>query len=253
MQTSRVIFLKLTLILMIIPELNMAGAVKIRKLDIVNATRKHSATLFFFHGSGSSGDDTKQWIDILLKDELKFPHIKIVYPTAPAQPYTPLHGVLSNVWFDRKSIDINAAEQLESIDLMCKNVVELMDAEVSKGIPYENIAVSGFSMGGALSMYLAYKYKTSIAGCAAMSSFLNRNSTVYEYLKANPGRTPPLLQYHGTRDALVSVQWGEESYNNLTKLGVKGQFRLLDGRHHELTAFELKSFKNWILDILPEK
>ncbi|XP_078035014.1 lysophospholipase-like protein 1 isoform X2 [Augochlora pura] len=230
-----------------------AGALKIRKFNIVNATRKHTATLFFFHGSGSSGDDAKQWIDILLREELKFPHIKIVYPTAPAQPYTPIHGMHSNVWFDRKTIDINAPEQLDSIDQICKNVVELIDTEVAQGIPHENIAVSGFSMGGALSMYLAYRYKTSVAGCAAMSSFLNRNSTVYEYLKTNPGNMPPLLQYHGTKDALVSVQWAEETYNNLKEFGVKGQFKLLDGRHHELTSSQIKSFKSWVLDILPEK
>ncbi|XP_076657017.1 lysophospholipase-like protein 1 isoform X2 [Halictus rubicundus] len=231
----------------------MSGIVKIPKFNIVKATKKHSATLFFFHGSGSSGDDMKAWIELKLREELQFPHIKIIYPTAPAQPYTPNNGMLSNVWFDRKSIHINVPEELDSVNSMCKTVLELMDAEVSKGIPYENIAVAGFSMGGALSLHLAYRHKTSLAGCVAMSCFLNRNSVVYEYLKTNPGRTPPLIQYHGTEDELVPLKWGAESYNNLKELGVDGQFTELMGAHHELTVSEIKSFKNWILEILPEK
>lgn len=35
-------------------------------------------------------------------------------------------------------------------------------------------------MGGALSLYLSYKYKLSLAGCCVMSSFLNKNSLIYE-------------------------------------------------------------------------
>lgn len=36
----------------------------------------------------------KKWIDILNKGELNFPHIKIIYPSAPAQPYTPNNGMV---------------------------------------------------------------------------------------------------------------------------------------------------------------
>ncbi|KZC11221.1 Lysophospholipase-like protein 1, partial [Dufourea novaeangliae] len=227
--------------------------VKIPKFNIVNATKTHTASLLFFHGSGSSGDDAKAWIDLLLGEELKFAHIKIVYPTAPAQPYTPNYGMPSNVWFNRKSISINVGEEVESINSTCENIVELIDADVSKGIPYERIAVGGFSMGGALSMYLAYRYKQSLAGCIAMSSFLNRNSLVYESLKANLGRTPPLLQFHGTADEMVPLRWGEETYNNLKDLGVNGQFRTLNGTGHALIVSEIKFFKKWISEILPEK
>lgn len=59
-------------------------------------------------------------------------------------------------------------------------MVQLIDAEQSNGVPCNRIIVGGFSMGGALSLYLAYRFKLSLAGCVAMSSFLNRNSLVYK-------------------------------------------------------------------------
>ncbi|XP_053971874.1 lysophospholipase-like protein 1 [Hylaeus anthracinus] len=230
----------------------MTEIAKILKMTTVNATSALSAVLFIFHGSGSSGPDLKRWIDFLNKEELKFPHIKIIYPSAPSQPYTPNFGMPSNVWFNRKSIAINVSEEVESINSMCQNISELIDKEVSNGIPYNRIIIGGFSMGGALSLYLAYRYRPSIAGCFAMSSFLNKDSLVYQSLKEKPGTTPPLLQFHGTADDLVPLRWGEKTYNNLKELGVSGQFIPLDHVGHELSRPEIESLKKWVLSILPE-
>ncbi|CAK9813480.1 Lysophospholipase-like protein 1 [Anthophora quadrimaculata] len=231
----------------------MRGNVKIT-VNIVNATKAHTASLFFFHGSGSTGRNVKEWIDTLNREELKFPYIKIVYPTAPAQPYTPANGLLSNVWFDRKSISNEVSEDVESINSICQNVVELIDKEVALGIPYSRIIVAGFSMGGALSFHLAYRYKLSLAGCCTMSSFLNKNSLVYQHLKENSGTsTPPLLQFHGITDGLVPIAWGRETYNHLKELGVNVEFVTLNNVAHEITRNEIDSFKKWLLNILPEK
>ncbi|XP_076750097.1 lysophospholipase-like protein 1 [Xylocopa sonorina] len=226
---------------------------KIPKINIVNATRAHSASLFFFHGSGSNGDAIKEWIDIINREELKFPHIKIIYPTAPLQPYTPNNGMPSHVWFDRKAISIEAAEDTESINLICNTITELIDNEISLGIPNSRIVVAGFSMGGALSLYLSYRYKLSLAGCCATSSFLNKNSLVYENLKNNPGsKTPPLLQIHGTADTVVPMQWATETFSNLKELGVNTQFVPITKIEHMLSRPGLESFKKWLLNILPD-
>ena len=232
----------------------MAGIRRISKINVVNATKEHTATLFFFHGSGSSGDAIKEWVDILTREELKFPHIKIMYPSAPLQPYTAYNGMPSYVWFDRKDLSIHVPEDVESMESICSNVSELIDAEVTNGIPHNKIIVGGFSMGGGLSLYLTYKHKPSLAGCFAMSSFLNKNSSVYKHLQEHPEtRKPPLLQFHGTADELVPIEWGEETHKNLKDSGVKGQFVRLNDAGHELTRSELATFRKWVLEVLSEK
>ncbi|XP_032674535.1 lysophospholipase-like protein 1 [Odontomachus brunneus] len=231
----------------------MALMARISQANIVQATKKHTATVFFFHGSGGTAEDMKEWINIFTKEELQFPHIKLVYPSAPSQPYTPNDGMLQNVWFDRMAISNQVPENVKSIDFMCQNVSKWIEKEVTNGIPYNRIILGGFSMGGALALHLAYRYKTGIAGCFAMSSFLNKGSIVYEHLKANPENRVPLLQYHGTADTLVPVEWGEETAKNLRELGVNVKFVSLQDMDHELNRPEVQGWKDWLLHILPDK
>lgn len=232
----------------------MSGIIKIPKIDIVKATGKQTASLFFFHGSGSSGEDMKEWVDILNWGELKFRHIKIIYPTAPAQKYIPLDGMISNVWYNRKAISIHVPEESDSINTICNTVSELIEGEVTAGIPYNRILVGGFSMGGGLAFHLAYRVNPFLAGCFAMSSFLNKNSSVYEYLKSNPTiARPPLIQFHGASDDLVPIEWGKETFDNLKAAGVDGQFIELKNTHHEATREMIQSFKNWTLKVLPDQ
>ncbi|XP_057330905.1 lysophospholipase-like protein 1 [Microplitis mediator] len=228
-----------------------SGILRTPRIINVQPTKKHTASLFIFHGSGSTGKDMKEWIDILTRDEFKFPHIKIIYPTAPAAPYTPLGGMLSNVWFDRNQVNIKAPENKESIDAIAKATSELINDEIKNGIPESRIVVSGFSMGGALAMYMAYNYRPSLAGCVAMSSFLNENSLVYEALKNNI-KTPPLLQFHGQDDSLVPFSWGEKTHNNLKKLNVNCKLIPVPNIEHEIVKSEIEQFKEWILKIIPD-
>lgn len=92
---------------------------------------------------------------------------------------------MQNVWFDRLAISNQVSEHLKSVDSMCQSVSELIDKEVSNGIPLNRIILGGFSMGGCLALHLAYRYKTTVAGCFAMSSFLNKGSVIYEVYSYN--------------------------------------------------------------------
>lgn len=87
---------------------------------------------------------------------------------------------MQSVWFDRIAISNQAPEHIESVNSMCQNVSELIDKEVADGIPFSRIILGGFSMGGCLAMHLAYRYRTAVAGCFAMSSFLNKESIIYK-------------------------------------------------------------------------
>lgn len=131
---------------------------------------------------------------------MEFPHIKMVYPTAPVQPYTPLGGALSNVWFDRKEITIEANESRSSLAKIYESVNQLIRNEIQLGIPPHRIIVGGFSMGGALALHAGYHLNHELGGVFAMSAFLNKNSIVYDSIRNRKTLTlPRLLMFHGDR------------------------------------------------------
>ncbi|KAM7360318.1 lysophospholipase-like protein 1 [Cochliomyia hominivorax] len=220
---------------------------------IYPTSETHNASVIFLHGSGDTGRNLIEWIKLLLGRDMEFPHIKVVYPTAPFRPYTPLRGQLSNVWFDRESISITAPENRQSLEEIYENVYDIINGEVSQGIPMNRIIIGGFSMGGALAMHAGYHLNTQLGGVFACSSFLNRESIVYETLKnkSQKDNLPELKMFHGGRDTLVPIEWGQESFNKLSELGVKGTFTPLKHTLHELKKQELLDLEQWILQKLP--
>lgn len=116
--------------------------------------------------AGDTGSNLIEWIRFLLGKDMQFPHIKVVIPTAPVQPYTPLGGEvrlkymhhyllnisesiilslsfcqLSHVWFDRHEISITSRECRKSLGAIYQNVNDLIRVELDLGIPANRIIV----------------------------------------------------------------------------------------------------------------
>lgn len=107
-------------------------------------------------------------------------------------------------------------------------------------------------MGGALALHSGFHVNPEIAGVFTCSSFLNDDSVVFETLRSKrPENMPKLLMYHGERDSLVPMSWGKDTYDQLTELGVSGEFKTLKNTLHELKASELNEIQDWILKLLP--
>ncbi|XP_041987116.1 lysophospholipase-like protein 1 isoform X1 [Aricia agestis] len=213
---------------------------------------KHTATVIVFHGSGGNGENMKEWVNLMTK-KFVFPHIKVLYPTAPLQPYTPSNGMMSNVWFDRTDISLSAPEMLDSLDRIKLDVLQLIKKENELGIPNNRIIVGGFSMGGALSFHIGYRWVKDLAGVFAFSSFLNEKSIVYEELKGSQFKGPPLFQVHGDSDMMVDLSWGHYTHDTLTSHGVQGEFHVLQKLGHSLNKRGMNMIKDWIDKILPDE
>lgn len=189
------------------------------------ANAKHSATVIFFHGSGEcrsfhcfhpslpkfsclifinsgdTGNNLIEWVKFLLGRHFSIPHVKFIYPTAPVQPYTPLNNELSNVWFDRRAITIQAQENRRSLASIYETVNEMIDRETKfSNIPESRVIVGGFSMGGCLAMHTGYHLNTNLAGVFACSAFLNEGTIVYDSLdQKKSSELPKLKMFHGGR------------------------------------------------------
>lgn len=224
--------------------------------------------------SGDTGNNLIEWIRFLLGRHLEIPHVKFIYPTAPVQKYTPLNGEYSNVWFDRKSINIEAQENRKSLAAIYETIQELLKREIDGcGIPAKRVIVGGFSMGGALALHTCFHLNQELGGVFALSAFLNNNSVVYESLESRTANDLPKLRaFHGgrwinqprncvrtnllipfqpRRDSLVLPEWGRKTFDELTRRGVKGDYTELKNTLHELKKNEMIELEKWIQEVVP--
>ncbi|XP_065225560.1 lysophospholipase-like protein 1 isoform X4 [Planococcus citri] len=221
---------------------------------IVPATKgKNTGTVIFLHGSGGTGSLSKEWVE-MLKPQIAFPHLKILFPTAPLRPYTPLMGELSNVWFNRIKISPDSPEHLETLSQAAEDLKRIVQQEIDSGIPADRIIIGGFSMGGAMSLHMGYRITPQIGGVFALSSFLNENSLVYQELQQKKSqKLPPLFYTQGDRDDLVLFNWAENTFKQLQSYGVQGQFVTKKGAFHELKKKEIDDVWKWIAEIVPDQ
>ncbi|XP_038073988.1 lysophospholipase-like protein 1 [Patiria miniata] len=222
------------------------------KTVILNPLRRHSASVIFLHGSGDTAEGVLGWIRSLVQDDFRIPHVKTIFPTAPARRYTPAGGALSTVWYDRTRIAPNVPELLETIDPVCEQLGRLIDDEVARGIPKNRIVIGGFSMGGGMAMHLAYRFHHDVAGVFALSSFLNQDSVVYKVVSSKPS-LPPLFACQGLRDPLVLSDWSKETVKQLSDCGVGCEFHTFPELYHEMNAKELHMLTDWIKKRVPSE
>ncbi|XP_018612414.1 lysophospholipase-like protein 1 [Scleropages formosus] len=231
----------------------MAAGLQLQRC-VVAQTGKHSASVIFLHGSGDTGQGLRAWVRDVLKQDLAFPHIRVIYPTAPARPYTPMRGALSHVWFDRYKISWDCPEHLESVEAMCSTLDAVVQQEVRAGVPKHRLLIGGFSMGGAMALHLVSKFHPDVAGVFALSSFLNKDSVVFQMVQAGPRQSlPELFQCHGTADELVPHDWAEMTVARLRDAGVSVTFHSFPGVQHQLSRAELEKLRSWIIKKLPQE
>jgi len=175
-------------------------------------------SIIWMHGLGADGYDFANIVP-----QLKLPEnlrIRFVFPHAPIRPITFAGGERMRAWFDLKALNKDAANSDEKgVKESQKLIIELIENEITRGIPSQNIILAGFSQGGAMTLYTALRYHKPLAGMLVLSGFLLLASKLPTE-KHSANNTTPILMLHGSEDNMVPIFWARNSYENLKDLGL---------------------------------
>lgn len=127
----------------------------------------YTKVVLWFHGLGDTANGWSQLMPMLNLDDTKF-----VLPTAPIRKITLNHGAPMTGWFDMVGLDPDSKEDEAGFQESATRVNSLIQAELDKGIPSNKIFVGGFSQGGALALHVTLRSSWTLAGCAALSTWL---------------------------------------------------------------------------------
>ena len=175
-----------------------------------------SAAVIWLHGLGADGHDFEQ-----LVPELAWPGapvIRYVFPHARVRPVTINGGMPMRAWSDIVSLSAGRDSDRAGIEDSVAQATALIDRERERGIPPGRIIVAGFSQGGAIALHTALRYRESLAGLVALSTYLLLESEL-DRLEPGANGDLPVFAAHGTADPMVPCFMGEAAAEYLNRRG----------------------------------
>ncbi len=149
-------------------------------------------------------------------------------------------------WFDIHEIAPAAKQDIEGIERAYQQICELIEAQQQQGIAYENIALVGFSQGGALALYSALRFNRPLAGVMGLSTYLPMIPSLRDAIQA-PTQLPIFLA-HGTNDPIVPIEAGQMTEELLTSQGYVVNWHTYP-MAHQVCAKEIKDIGAWLSKI----
>ncbi|ETV86551.1 hypothetical protein H257_01712 [Aphanomyces astaci] len=199
----------------------------------ISPSSEHTATIIWLHGLGDSGHSWHKRV----VEATPLPHVKYIFPSAPFRPVTLNGGMMMPAWFDLNGLRPEDAEDEAGINRCSHLLAQLIDKEVKSGISPQNIAVVGFSQGGALAAHTCFRMVPyQLGALVLMSSYVPLASSFIP--KPDCCNTPTLV-CHGDRDVLIPAAYATKS-NELFKVhGIPTQLILYRGLAHTSNAGEM--------------
>lgn len=183
------------------------------------ATEKRWPIILYLHGKSLRGDDLEMLkssgLAAHLQKGLSIPFV-VVSPQCPADRY----------WVDES-----------------ETLTRLIDSVSSTySIDPERVYVTGHSMGGRGTWFLANKYPEKFAAIVPLADAPADNAWATQIAKV------PSWVFHGTKDDLAPFERTEKFVETLKKLGADVKLTPLPERDHFiLDAYENKEIYDWLL------
>ncbi len=194
---------------------------------------KAERLLLLLHGVGSNENDLAGLAPVIDPDGY-------FVTVCPRGPYGYGPGF---AWFRMESPELVAGTMQSSLEAL-DEVVDSACAEYS--LERTAMVVGGFSMGGAMSLMLAFSAsdKPRPAGALVMSGFLPGDPTTLDWT----GTLPPVLMQHGTEDPMVPLERAQYSARILEDHNVPLVLRTYT-MEHTVTPESARDAAEWLEQI----
>ncbi|MFP4097553.1 MAG: alpha/beta hydrolase [Alphaproteobacteria bacterium] len=195
------------------------------------------------HGVGSNGRDLISLAPLLSKE---MPETKFISPDAPfACDMVPPGYPDSYQWFSLQTRD--PENLLEGVKNAYPLVESFLQSLVEKfDVPYEKVALLGFSQGTMTSLYTAPRLKEKIAGVLGYSGALLWDQDT------NPDdlERMPIRLIHGQADDVVPVQSWHDAMERLKQNGFEVDGHTTPGLTHSIDQEGIDSGLSFLKKIL---
>ena len=187
---------------------------------------------------------------------LRDKRVKYIFPTAPVQPVDMLMGAPVNAWFNIKSMEKSAEEDIQSIILGGILIEEFINLELEKYplISKRDVVLVGFGQGAAIALFSALLQSPVLKAVVSLSGWLPYKSAFEgEKNKAIVENQSSLLKVflsHGREDEMISESWAMEAENTL-KTGLFDVDLKQYDKKHVISKEEVVDLKEFMESLWP--
>lgn len=213
-------------------------------LEILTIMPTQSATgsVIWLHGLGADGHDFADIIPQL--DMPKNLHLRFLFPHAPIQSITMNRNMRMRAWYDISSLEDLTPKDKKGIAETQKSINQLIEQEISNGIPSHRIVLAGFSQGGAMALYTGLRYSKPLAGVITLSAYLPlAHHLSKEVSKIN--QLLPIFIAHGNSDPVVPIILGKQTFHFLKGLDYAIEWHEYSMKH-QVCREEINEISQWL-------
>jgi phospholipase/carboxylesterase len=205
-----------------------------------------SGSVLWLHGLGADGHDFEPLVPLL-----DLPHVRFVFPHAPAIPVTINGGIRMPAWYDLAALGETEQRSADEagIHASAASIEALLEREVERGVPSHRIVLAGFSQGGAMALYVGTRYPRALLGIMVLSAYeLLPSEAVPE---GGPNSRTPALFCHGAYDPMVPVAAGQEAYRASARGGRRAEWHEFS-MGHQVVPDEILVIREWLHGLFQE-
>jgi phospholipase/carboxylesterase len=203
-------------------------------------------SIIVLHGLGADGTDFLSFADEMKLDAVG--PVRWIFPRAPVRPVTINAGHRMRAWYDILGMDLQRREDEAGLRQSVAQVHQLLEREIARGVPAHRLVLAGFSQGCAITLGAGLRFQHRLAGLAGLSGYMPLASTTAAERHDANALTPVFLG-HGQRDAVVPMDKGAASRDQLQSLGQPVQWHEYP-MEHSVCIEEVHALNRWLLDVL---
>ena len=199
--------------------------------------------VIWLHGLGASGHDFEPIVPELgLSEDVG---VRFVFPHAPRMPVTINGGYIMPAWYDILEMTLDRKVDVAQIAASAAAINELIDEQISAGIPSQNIIIAGFSQGGAVAYHTVLTNTRKLGGLLALSTYF---ATASEVSSVGINQDIAVKIDHGDFDDIVPPLLGVKAKETLQNLGLNPTHRTYPMAHQVCLA-QIKAIGAWMNEL----
>jgi phospholipase/carboxylesterase len=200
-------------------------------------------SIIWMHGLGADANDFTPFVkELSLTNKAA---VRFIFPNAPLKPITINNGYVMRAWYNITSLSkIDGHVDDAGIDQSVAQINQLVQKELDRGIPHDNIILAGFSQGAVIALVAGLRSKQAFGGIVALSGYLPYSTAVLKD-QVTTSLTTPVFLGHGIEDNVVPYFLAKQTADTLTALGFNIHFQSYP-MGHSVCPDEIEDISDWI-------